>query len=322
MAQKYYAIKKGMNTETGKDICDKIVESWPECQKYIKGVKGAIYKSFPTKGEAEAYLNQNNNLKKGINEYPLDIPHIYVDGSYNIANGDYGYGMVIANQNIIEFAGYGNGHEEKYNHRQVNGELHGAIEGIRYAISKGYGKVVMFYDYAGVCQHATGGWARNTELSKWYFEEVSRLKEGHDIDIIFVKIDSHTGDLFNDLADELAKLGAGVSSPSVADRAVASTKILVSEPHVKQVLSEIIVKNINNVIVDGMEDSREDIEKCALEEDNIKKTEDIKRSDEENIEEIIEGLLTCNEAQLEKKLKGLKTKTKSSVIKELINKLR
>jgi ribonuclease HI len=46
--KKYYAVLKGRKTG--------IFTSWEECEKQVKGFRGALYKSFKTKGEAEAAL--------------------------------------------------------------------------------------------------------------------------------------------------------------------------------------------------------------------------------------------------------------------------
>ena len=44
--KKVYAIKEGFDFSKNERVQNKLVDSWSECQKYIKGVKGAIYKSF------------------------------------------------------------------------------------------------------------------------------------------------------------------------------------------------------------------------------------------------------------------------------------
>jgi len=46
---KYYAIRKGLSGV-------KIVKSWSECEKLVKGFKGAEFKSFPTIIEANNYI--------------------------------------------------------------------------------------------------------------------------------------------------------------------------------------------------------------------------------------------------------------------------
>ncbi|MFQ4142839.1 ribonuclease H family protein [Chlorogloeopsis sp. ULAP02] len=47
-SKKYYAVFKGRKTG--------IFTSWAECEEQIKGFSGALYKSFRTRGEAEAAL--------------------------------------------------------------------------------------------------------------------------------------------------------------------------------------------------------------------------------------------------------------------------
>lgn len=54
--QKYYAIKEG------KGVKDKIVRSWDECEKMVKGYP-AVYKSFLTEEEALKYLSTVNPEK-------------------------------------------------------------------------------------------------------------------------------------------------------------------------------------------------------------------------------------------------------------------
>lgn len=49
VTKKYYAIKEGI------DVKDKIVTSWPECEKLVIGYP-AVYKSFKAEEGARAYL--------------------------------------------------------------------------------------------------------------------------------------------------------------------------------------------------------------------------------------------------------------------------
>ena len=47
-SKKYYAVLKGRKTG--------IFTSWADCEEQISGFSGALYKSFRTRGEAEAAL--------------------------------------------------------------------------------------------------------------------------------------------------------------------------------------------------------------------------------------------------------------------------
>ena len=49
MGKKVYAVQNGRDG-------DGIYESWEACKAQVHGVKGVVYKSFPTREEAEAFL--------------------------------------------------------------------------------------------------------------------------------------------------------------------------------------------------------------------------------------------------------------------------
>ena len=54
MAKKYYAVRAGRKTG--------IFETWDECRAQTTGFKGASFKSFPTRAEAEAYMQGADSL--------------------------------------------------------------------------------------------------------------------------------------------------------------------------------------------------------------------------------------------------------------------
>jgi len=93
--QKVYVVWQGK--ETG------IFTDWKECEKQIKGVEGAQYKSFDTLQEAEEAINRNywEYVKKGGSKPPLKkMPasvgqpiknSIVVDAAWNTATGDMEY---------------------------------------------------------------------------------------------------------------------------------------------------------------------------------------------------------------------------------------
>lgn len=76
--KKYYAIKKGKDTE------NKIVNTWKECSEIVLGYD-SIYKSFSTLEEAQDYLlvpvyNQKRPKKKKTDVMSIEIPEdLYAD---------------------------------------------------------------------------------------------------------------------------------------------------------------------------------------------------------------------------------------------------
>ena len=64
----YYSVFKGFNKG--------IYKSWKECEKEVKGYKGAIYKKFKLENDAILFLNNGLEKKEESN-----IMKVYTDGS-------------------------------------------------------------------------------------------------------------------------------------------------------------------------------------------------------------------------------------------------
>lgn len=250
MAKKIYAIQYGFDAKNNKKIENTIVNTWAECLAYVKGVKGAKYKSFESIDDANAYLNEGNRmLKKSDENYPKDCLHAYVDGSYNSADGRYSYGVVCVKNNIVEYieSKAEKGSSER-NIRQIAGELKGAIKAVEYALNKGESKIVLFHDYEGIAHHATGAWERKEESSMEYFDKMQKLINSG-IEVIFVKVDSHTGDLFNELVDEKCKECLGITSDKVVEKWLSKNTISVSNNDVRNEILSIAPNYANNIIL-------------------------------------------------------------------------
>lgn len=252
MAKKVYAIKEGFDSNTNEKIENKIVGTWAECLKYVKGVKGAKYKSFEDINSAKQFLVEGSKmLKKGVDNYPEDCLHIYVDGSYNVTTERYSYGLVAVRSNIVEYIESDAAKDSsKRNIRQIAGELEGAIRGVEYALSKGDKKVVILHDYEGVSHHATGYWERREQSSAEYYKNMNELmSEG--IEVIFVKVDSHTGDLFNELVDEKCKEKLEIQSDKTVQKWLSKNIINVASLEVKKEILKIAPSGDDNIIVMG-----------------------------------------------------------------------
>lgn len=250
MGKKVYAIKEGFNFDTNEKIENKIVDTWAECLKYVKGVKGAKYKSFQDVNSAKQFLSEGSKLlKKGEDSYPEDCLHIYVDGSYNISTERYSYGVVAVRDNVVEYIDSDSSKDSsKSNIRQIAGELEGAIKGVEYALNKGDKKVVIFHDYEGVSHHATGFWERREKSSVEYYNRMNELISSG-IEVIFVKVDSHTGDLFNELVDEKCKEKLSIQSDKSVEKWLLKNTINVASETIKEEILKIAPKGKKNIIV-------------------------------------------------------------------------
>lgn len=192
---KFYAVKKGRQ-------CG-IFLTWQECEEQVKGYKGALYKSFSNESDALTYLKEEKQ------SFDINGLMAYVDGSYNVKTGEYGYGCVLLEgQNVVkEFNG--KGHEQEYaSMRNVAGEIIGSEMAIRYAIEHQYSCICIYYDYEGIEKWATGVWKANKVGTKAYqrFIQESQKK----IHISFIKVLAHSGDYYNELVDSLAKKAVGI----------------------------------------------------------------------------------------------------------------
>lgn len=250
MGKKVYAIKEGFDFQNSKRIENKIVTSWNECLKYVKGVKGAKYKSFENLEEASSYLKEGEKLlKKSDDNYPKDCLHIYVDGSYNSELEIYSYGLAAVRNNVVEYiesAAKESSFEK--NIRQVAGELEAAVKAVKYAYANGERKVVIFHDYEGISQHAMGLWERREESSIKYYNSMRELME-QGIDVIFVKVDSHTGDFFNELVDEKCKEKVKIKSDKVVQNWLLNNSIEVANEKVKKEILKIAPNAEKNIKV-------------------------------------------------------------------------
>lgn len=250
MGKKVYAIKEGYDFQENRIIENRIVNTWAECLKYVKGVKGAVYKSFEDINSAKKYLNEKSKLlKKGIDIYPTDCLHIYVDGSYNNETERYAYGLVAVRDNIVEYieSGVSKDNSQK-SIRQIAGELEAALKAVEYTLKIGDNRVVIFHDYAGISYHATGFWEAREESSIRYHNKINELiDEG--IEVIFVKVDSHTGDFYNELVDEKCKEKVNIKSDKVVEKWLLDNHLKVKDDIVKEEILSIAPKGKNNIEV-------------------------------------------------------------------------
>ena len=209
---KFYAVKKGR--------IPGIYSGWEECKANVDGYPNADYKSFKTAAEAAEYMGWTKEKvihtdTKDTGSSPLYAAEAgsltaYVDGSFNAVTKVYGSGAVLIDSGgvIVDRLCEKGNDEELASMRNVAGEIKGAESAMRYAVEKGYKKIVIYHDYEGIAKWCQGLWKTNktgTINYKKLYDELSEL-----IHIEFVKVKGHSGDKYNDMADALAKEAAGV----------------------------------------------------------------------------------------------------------------
>lgn len=198
--KKVYAVRRGKSTG--------IFYQWEECRKAVDGYPGAEYKGFPNAQEARSYLGIT---EEGEN----DVPSVettgegllaYVDGSYDDNLKKYAFGCVFILADGHIYTQYGNGdNEQSLQHRNVTGEMLGAMYAVKTAMLNGFQKIELRYDYQGIEKWVTGEWRSKTELTQKYARAMREW--GTKISISFTKVAAHTNVKYNELADRMAKQG-------------------------------------------------------------------------------------------------------------------
>ena len=147
--------------------------------------------------------------------------HAYVDGSFDESIGKYAFGCIIITPNGDTVKEYGNGdNPESMAIRNMAGEMLGAtMTAVKYAAEHSYKKLTVYHDYEGIEKWAVGEWKAKNVLTQKYAAFMQNQKSI--IQISFKKVKAHSGDLYNEEADKLAKFalteGKGISKIKQGD---------------------------------------------------------------------------------------------------------
>ena len=212
--KKFYAVKVGK--------IPGIYGTWSEAEEQVKGFPGAVYKSFSTEEEAIRYISceatkESENVSDEISTINKKIEQeiknlqdreviAFVDGSHSLdADGKekYSFGVLLLT-NESEDSLYKAFIDKTYmDSRNIAGEIEGVKQAILWAIESNKQRIKIFYDYEGIEKWATKEWKAKVKVSQEYskfFDEKSKL-----INIEFEHVKAHSGIVYNEKADELAK---------------------------------------------------------------------------------------------------------------------
>ena len=194
MAKKYYAVRAGRKTG--------VFTTWDECKSAVSGFSGAAYKSFTNKDDALDFVNAG--VKKG-NDDKEDEKQ---SEAYDDTTKSYSYGMVMMHgeEELHFFKKFEK--DDMSDMRNVAGEIEGSMAAMKYCMDHNIKSISIFYDYEGIEKWCNGDWKAKKEGTKRYvkfYEDASKH-----VDVDFIKVKGHSGDKYNDLADELAKRALGL----------------------------------------------------------------------------------------------------------------
>ena len=203
MAKKFYAVRQGR--------VPGVYTTWADCEKQVKGFGGAIYKSFPTEAEARAFVDDSGlSLSDFMSAKRSEPKHViaYIDGSYNKGTNTVGAGGVIFFNGERKTFSFSSTDERYTAFWNVSGELLAAMYVMKYTVEHGIPECSLYYDYMGIEMWATKRWKRNNALTQQYAAFYDSIKD--QVCVHFHKVAAHTGDTYNEMADVLAKQGAGI----------------------------------------------------------------------------------------------------------------
>ncbi len=197
----YYAVRKGKTPG--------IYNTWEECRLQVIGYKGAEYKKFPTIDQAREFIKASLPFGDNVEFDALGPEEMvcYVDGSFNEKTGVFGYGVVSFTAEGKKVYNGALDNDERA-HRNVAGEIHGAIFAMDKAVQDEKTKLYIHHDYAGISHWAKGEWKTNYPMTQNYKAHYESLKDK--VEVVFVKVKAHSNDLYNDEADKLAKEAVGI----------------------------------------------------------------------------------------------------------------
>lgn len=207
--KKFYGVKSG--------VTPGVYEDWDSCKKQVDGFSGAEYKSFPTRKDAEAFVNGEKTTqepKAQETKVPTmvsvtsDKPYAFVDGSFNEAAGVYGYGgFLCVGDTKYPLMGAGC-KSDMVSMRNVAGEVSGAMAAVKKAEELGLREMTMFYDYMGIEKWATKSWKTNKSATQDYANFMN--PENRSVQIEFQHVKGHSGVEGNEMADVMAKTAVGI----------------------------------------------------------------------------------------------------------------
>ncbi len=212
---KFYAVAKGRQTG--------IFTSWPEAQRLVKGFAGAVFKSFKTREEAQAFL-ENPSYGSGTpkksskaspgkhfskvvqkTDYPDNSVVVYTDGGAIGNPGPGGYGVVF--QNGEQFSG---GFNRTTNNRMELMAVIVALEAL-----KGETRPIFLHsDSRYVVDGITKNWAKSWKRRGWKKSDGSPAMNSDlwarlldllpGLTIRFIWVKGHAGNPLNEACDHLA----------------------------------------------------------------------------------------------------------------------
>lgn len=138
----------------------------------------------------------------------------YVDGSYSrVTNKTSGAVAIITDSGEVLKKSFIVQTEEGHSWN-IDGECHAALMALKIITGEepiGDEKfeskdITLNYDYVGIEKWAANEWTAKSKISRYYVSEYRRLVREYNLNVTFNKIKAHTGDVFNEMVDDMARV--------------------------------------------------------------------------------------------------------------------
>ena len=140
---------------------------------------------------------------------------VYVDGSFNQETKLYGAGVVVLENGVLSVQNGFEGSDPLFvKHRNVAGEVYATQIALAYCkqqmeLNKTPASemdVTVYHDYAGIECWPAGRWRAQNTMTIQYKQFVTGLP----FKVKFSKVKAHTGNTYNEMADQWAKRSIGL----------------------------------------------------------------------------------------------------------------
>ena len=168
-------------------------------------------KTYYLKKEVSDMLSLLNDKKaeEEISPEPMTLI-AYVDGSFNKNTGVYGSGIVLLcdNEVIATKRTMGTKMNSMWN---VAGEIAAAATAVKMAEELMPDHLIIRYDCEAIEMWPTGKW-KVKEGNEFAAKYVAYMNKKREFDISYEHVKAHTGDVYNEMADDLALTAAGLKT--------------------------------------------------------------------------------------------------------------
>ena len=187
-----------------------------------QGVKGSVSRKCSTLYAAKQMCDKpilfyktakGNNIIKSDSlpfSYTDHYSYAYIDGSFNDRSEVYGWGGFL-DKNGIRHILKGSRKDDYSRYGSVAGELFGVIDTLKKAREIGVSGLIIYYDFDCIYRYLLGSHGSKNDIAMLYKDTVKEaISDG--LDLILVKLSSHSGIAGNDIADRLAREAVGLRS--------------------------------------------------------------------------------------------------------------